>query len=113
MPCSNCLMLKPRLWIPNKSLTFSILKKNFQRCKGGKRDRECYLWYLLLEDVSIDASEKEAREKTISDLDCESLKCSLCDSTKQPPRFNPPLDAQKTCSNVKPCKQSEKSSQGW
>ena len=99
----------------NTQLVIDIFnsKKNFQRCKGGKRDRECYLWYLLLEDVSIDASEKEAREKTISDLDCESLKCSLCDSTKQPPRFNPPLDAQKTCFNVKPCKQSEKSSQGW
>ena len=38
MPCSNCLMLKPRLWIPNKSLTFSILKKKIS--KGVKEEKE-------------------------------------------------------------------------
>ena len=60
----------------------------------------------------MDAIEKEAGEKTISDLKCESLKCSICDSTKKPPKFEPPLDNQKSCSNVEPCKPSEKSSQG-
>ena len=57
--------------------------------------------------------EKEAAKKTISDLKCENFKCLICDSNKPPPTFKPPLNIQKSCSNLEPlCKPSEKSSQG-